>query len=53
MLVRVDWVSDDNNARARCRVDIGLIFGTLIVMGTEIRARFWSQYFCLRDSQMT
>ena len=52
VVVRVEFVIEESNASARCRVDGGLIFGILIVMGTEIRARFWSQYFCLRDSHM-
>ena len=51
-VVRVEFVIDDSNASARCRVDGGLIFGMLIVMGTEIRARMLSQYFCLRDNHM-
>ena len=51
-VVRVEFVIDDSNASARYRVDGGLIFGMLIVMGTEIRARLLSQYFGLRDNHM-
>ena len=51
-VVRVEWDIDDNNASARCRVDGGLILGMIIVMGTEIRARFRSQNICLRDNHI-
>ena len=40
VVVRVDCESDDNNARARCRVVGGLIFGMTMLMGTEISSRF-------------
>ena len=52
VVVRVELDNDDRNASARCRVDGGLIFGMLIVMGTDIRARILSQHFCFRDSHM-
>ena len=51
-VVRVECDIEDNNTSARCRVEGGLILGMIIVMGTEIRARFISQYACLRDNHM-
>ena len=50
--IRDERDSDDNKARARCRFEGGLIFGILIVIGTEMRARVLSQCFCLRDNHM-
>ena len=51
-VVLVECDMDDSNARARCRVDGGLILGMIMLMGTEIRVRLISQYTILRDNHM-
>ena len=39
-VVCVECETENSNARVRCLVEGGLILGMLMLMGTEIRARF-------------